>query len=148
MPPVQKPATSVTGKRETFEQTFQGLFGGPTKTPVLGSSAQYPLRTFGGQPGQWFQGSRQGQFGFPQPAQIPSDIEEIRGTLKDYQNLPSGMLTPEHKTYQNYWQGVFNMPEDFNLGPQMASAPLGEGAASPWAPIAGWQPAQAEEWGV
>ena len=51
--------------------------------------------------------------------------------------------------FSEMWQGVFNMPqEDFNLGPQMASVPLGEGAASPWAPIAGWQPAQAEEWGV
>lgn len=37
-----------------------------------------------------------------------------------------------------------NAPFDFNVGPQMASAPLGEGAgpSSPWG---GWQPAQ-EEW--
>ena len=121
--------------------------GAPGPSPQFGSSAQFPLRTPGGQPGQWFGGSRAGQFGFPQPAQIPSDIEAIRGRLKEYQDLPSGMLTPEHKQYQNYWQGVFNMPEaeDFNVGPQMASLPLGEGAgpSSPWA---GWQPAQEEGW--
>ena len=122
--------------------------GAPTPVPTFGSSAQYPLRTPGGQPGQWFGGSRMGQFGFPQPAQIPGNIGEIRGQLQDYQNRPTGFpFTEEQKGFMNTWQGVFNMPEaeDFNVGPQVASLSLGEGAgpSSPWA---GWQPAQEEGW--
>ena len=119
---------------------------------ALGTRANPFTQPGQGDPGQFWRGSRKGQFGFPQAAPLPSDIGENRAIMQEY-----GTRTPAGKQqfdfdfpgFSEMWQGVFNMPqEDFNLGPQMASVPLGEGAASPWAPIAGWQPAQAEEWGV
>lgn len=138
----------------------QGAPGKPLPT-TLGAPARGALGTQGnpfrvqgqGEPGQWWQGSRQGQFGFPQAQPLPPEIGEYRQLMDKYNQAPINWQSEFNQMnpgFSNMWQGVFNAPEpgDFNLGPQMASAPLGEGAASPWAPIAGWQPAQAEEWGV
>ena len=123
--------------------------------PKLGSQAN-PYRQEGqGGPGDWWQGTRAGQFGYPQAAPLPADIGAKRQQMTDFFNLPSVMQPQfdlEHPGFRTMWQGVFNMPQDlppeapgsFNLGPQMASVPLGE-EAGPSAPWAGWQPAQ-EEW--
>lgn len=133
----------------------QGGGGKPVPSvtePTPGASAQYPLTAPGGKPGQWFQGSRLGQFGHPDPAQIPANIGEIRTRMQGYENRPTGFpLNQIERADQNMWQGVFNLPEPTgpfnlpnpNMGSRMASVPGGEqGPSAPWGD---WQPAQAEQ---
>ena len=127
----------------------------PPPEPVRGSKELPFNRPGEGGPGQWWQGSRPGQFGVPKAQQLPSDIGAHRQKMQDFFNLPSHLQPQfdlDNPGFRTQWQGVFNMPQDlppeapgsFNVGPQMASVPLGE-EAGPSAPWAGWQPAQ-EEW--
>lgn len=156
MPPVQKPATSVSGRRETFEATQQGLFG---PTPVAPAKATlWPPAGFTPPAGGWPTDLRarwdklydfRTRPGYPN--QLPPETQDFYNQfLQPYERFTPPKGTPLSPEFQKQVpnMGEFSFLEDFNLGPQMASAPLGEGAASPWAPIAGWQPAQAEEWGV
>lgn len=139
--------------------------GAPGKPPApvpsgapLGTQAN-PYRIQGqGAPGDWWQGSRPGQFGVPQAQQLPPNIGPIREQMQRYEQQPSSWQSDFNRMnpgFSQTWQGVFNMPQrgedpnapfDFNVGPQMASMSLGEGAG-PSAPWGGWQPAQEEDWG-
>lgn len=151
----------------------QGAPGKPMPMPPGGQPAQGPLGTQAnpyriqgqGGPGEWWQRpaqppGRPGQFGFPQAEMLPGNIEEIRTNVNKWENMPTGTLDlPEwapQKSIFDRFQGVFNMPQrgedpgapfDFNVGPQMASAPLGEGAG-PSAPWAEWKPAQEEAFSI
>jgi len=89
---------------------------------------------------------------------------QIWDRMRQYQQLPTGFADPTAKSFMDYWKPYtppaglplpehlkepagreLSWLEDFNVGPQMASVPLGEGAG-PSAPWAGWQPAQEEGW--
>ena len=141
----------------------QGAPGKPMSPMPTGQSAPLGSRvnpyTQKGQgaPGDWWQGSRPGQFGVPVAEQLPPEIGAYRQQMQRYENQPTpwqqefNLMNPG---FTERWQGVFNMPQrgedpgapfNFNLGSQLASAPLGEGAgpSSPWG---GWQPAQEEDW--
>lgn len=88
----------------------------------------------------------------------PSNIMDIWNQVRDYSSRPGapGSLTPGQQQFHQQWSpftppiGAALSPElqgiiNFNVGPQVASAPLSpEGIASPSAPLAGWQPAQEE----
>ena len=122
---------------------------------ALGTQANPFTQPGQGGPGQFWRGSRAGQFGFPQAAPLPEQIGDIRSQMQRYGQQPSvwqQQFDVENPGFSKMWQGVFNMPQDlppeapgsFNLGPQVASMQLGEGAG-PSAPWAGWQPAS-EEW--
>ena len=114
----------------------------PGSALPAGSSAQWPLTTPGGAKGQWFSGTA-GTFGHPNPAQIPNNIDAIRGAVGQYRNLPGGFGSqpfkslpgsyapppspagsPDFQTpneYMKYWQGVQAPIPDFNMGPHVAS---------------------------
>ena len=122
----------------------------PPPSAAPGSQLNPFSRQGQGGPGDWWRGSRKGQFGFPQPQQLPGNIGDIRQQMFKFEQSPSSWQSEFNQMnpgFSEMWQGVFNAPEsgDFNVGPQMASVPLGEGAG-PSAPWAGWQPAQAEDW--
>ena len=148
-----QPGGSITQRRQIFEEAQRA-----TAPPVAGplGSQTNPFTAPGqGQAGQFFRGSRPGQFGFPQPAQLPENIGDVRSLMQRYGQQPAiwqQQVDVENPGFSKTWQGVFNQPQDlppeapgsFNLGPQMASIPLGE-EAGPSAPWAGWQPAS-EEW--
>ena len=145
---------TMSGNRQRMEEAMKAT--APGAAPALGTQ-QNPYRMQGqGGPGDWGQGNRAGQFGFPQPGQLPSNIGDIRGQMQRYQGQPTDWQNEFNQMnpgFSKMWQGVFNMPGrgedpnapfDFNVGPRMASAPLGQGSG-PSAPWAGWQPAS-EEW--
>ncbi len=148
---------SISGQQRQTQGAYQGIFQGGGAVP-RGTQWNPFNRPGEGGPGDWWRGSRQGQFGFPQPGQLPPNIGEIRGLMQKYQNQPTDWQTEFNRMnpgFSQQWQGVFNMPGeagrgedpnapyDFNVGPRLASAPLGE-MAGPSAPWAGWQPAQEE----
>ena len=119
--------------------------------PVPGSR-ENPFTVPGGAAGQWFTGSRPGQFGAPgssygSPAQIPENINQIRGMLQEYQHRPTGFpFSEEQKTFMNTWQGVMHAP-DFQAGPRMAASSWNEPPSwqNPEVNLMGWKPAQAEQ---
>ena len=148
-----QPGGSITQRRQVFEEA-QRATAPPTVGPPGSQTNPFTQQGQGG-PNQWWRGSRPGQFGFPQPAQLPENIGDIRSLMQRYGQQPSiwqQQFDIENPGFSKTWQGVFNQPQDlppeapgsFNLGPQMASIPLGE-EAGPSAPWAGWQPAS-EEW--
>lgn len=137
-----------------------------TAQPVLGSSAQYPRSTAGGNPGEWFRNPRGTGFAGGAAMQIPGNIGEIRGRMEKYGNLPTGYETKSFRSlgpdyappetpghgpfetpalFQDYWQGV-QAPMDLNVGSRVAASSGGAagdiGPSSPWAQRS---PGQAEE---
>ena len=149
-----QPGGSVSQRRQVFEEA-QRATAPPVRGPLGTQTNPYRVQGQGG-PGDWWQGSRPGQFGHPEAQPLPANIAPIRQQMQRYESQPTDWQSEFNRMnpgFTNQWQGVFNMPGrgedpgapfDFNVGPQMASAPLGEGEgpSSPWG---GWQPAQ-EEW--
>ena len=106
------------------QQQFENINKGMDPNAAKIGTLQNPWRTPGGKAGEYFQGTRSGQFGFGTPAQLPSNIDQIRGKVEDLRNHPAyPFAEPAWKGHQDFmktWEGVHNMPENFNLGSQVA----------------------------
>ena len=129
------------------QQQFENINKGMDPNAAKMGTLQNPWRTPGGKPGEYFQGTRPGQFGFGAPAPLPSNIDQIRGQVEQYRNHPAYPFgEPAYKGHQDFmktWEGVHNAPENFNAGPLMAAAGWGEDPNA--SSLMGWQPAQAEQ---